>query len=64
MFSRLETLLGRENDRGLYHFTPVESPRHIRTVHLQPAASPRAPLCCTISSLCLDDGFDEEVGID
>jgi hypothetical protein len=64
MFSSLKTLLGGENDRDPYYFTPLESPRHIRTMHLQPAANPRVPLCCTISYACLDDSLDEEVGID
>jgi hypothetical protein len=45
-----------------YHFIPIESSRHIRTVHLQPASSLIAPLRCTISSVCLDNGF-EEVGL-
>lgn len=64
MFSSLKTLLGQKDDRNSYHFIPLESPRHIRTVHLQPAANTRTPLRCTISSLCLDDGFDKDVGID
>jgi hypothetical protein len=62
-FSNLKTLLGRENDRLMYQFTPIGSPRHIRTLYLRPAASSTSPLVCTISFICIDESFDEEVGL-
>ncbi|KAN0106732.1 Heterokaryon incompatibility protein (HET) domain containing protein [Hyaloscypha variabilis] len=55
--------LARQEDMSTYHFTPLESPRHIRVVHLRPAASLTAPLCGVISSVGLAGGLGKKAGI-
>lgn len=62
IFSRLKLAAGGEKGPP-YEYSPIQKPRHVRVVQVQPAGDLKSPLHCCMSFVCLDN-YDEELGID